>query len=406
MFPNAIIENLPVPGSDHYPIMLIKEPGPRSGRSQTRFKFENAWLVDPVFHDFVCNKWQSYGDDNISTKLKMCAADLSIWNRNHFQHLKQDIDKCRRRLDRVRCQVHAGNINYFNALKRRMPHLLVKEDVFWRQQAKTHWLQDGDLNTKFFHAAATSRRKTNRILSLVDEAGHRVTEAPDICNVARDYFTNIFQKHNSTLEPVLDVVNPSVSAEDNINLLAPFTIDEFREALFSMKPDKCPGPDGFNPGFFQHFWPLCGQQIFQECCSWLLTGTFPSTLNLTNIALIPKGDEQTSMRDWRPIALCNVIYKLVAKVLANRLKSVLDKCILINQSAFVPGRSILDNAMAAIEIVHFMKTKTRGKIGEVALKLDISKAYDHIDWDYLRGIMTKMGFSTQWVAWVMMCVVP
>jgi hypothetical protein len=173
-----------------------------------------------------------------------------------------------------------------------------------------------------------------------------------------------------------------------------------------MKPDKCPGPDGFNPGFFQHFWPLCGQQNFHECCSWLLTGTFPSTLNLTNIALIPKGDEQTSMRDWRPIALCNVIYKLVAKVLANRLKSVLDKCILINQSAFVPGRSILDNAMAAIEIVHFMKTKTRGKIGEVALKLDISKAYDHIDWDYLRGIMTKMGFSTQWVAWVMMCVVP
>jgi hypothetical protein len=90
-----------------------------------------------------------------------------------------------------------------------MSHLLVKEDVFWRQRAKTHWLQDGDLNTKFFHAAATSRRKTNRILSLVDEAGHRVTEAPDICNVARDYFTNIFQKQNSTLEPVLDVVNPS-----------------------------------------------------------------------------------------------------------------------------------------------------------------------------------------------------
>jgi hypothetical protein len=132
----------------------------------------------------------------------------------------------------------------------------------------------------------------------------------------------------------------------------------------------------------------------------VLAGTFPSTLNLTNIALIPKGDVQTSMKDWRPIALCNVIYKLVAKVLANRLKHVLNKCISANQSAFVPGRSILDNAMAAIEIVHFMKSKTRGKLGEVALKLDISKAYDRIDWEYLRGIMCKMGFSTQWISWI------
>jgi hypothetical protein len=99
-----------------------------------------------------------------------------------------------------------------------------------------------------------------------------------------------------------------------------------------------------------------------------------------------------------------VIYKLVAKVLANRLKHVLNKCISANQSAFVPGRSILDNAMAAIEVVHFMKSKTRGKLGEVALKLDISKAYDRIDWEYLRGIMCKMGFSTQWISWIMMCV--
>jgi hypothetical protein len=94
----------------------------------------------------------------------------------------------------------------------------------------------------------------------------------------------------------------------------------------------------------------------------------------------------------------------VAKVLANRLKSVLDKCISDSQSAFVPGRSILDNAMVAIEVIHHMKAKTKGKLGEVALKLDISKAYDMIDWSYLRGIMSKMGFSDEWVKWIMLCV--
>lgn len=99
---------------------------------------------------------------------------------------------------------------------------------------------------------------------------------------------------------------------------------------------------------------------------------------MTNIALIPKGDSHVSMKDWR-VALCNVVYKIIAKVLANRLKGVLDKYISDNQSAFVPGRSILNNAMVVIELVHHMKSKVSGNKGDVAFKLDISKAYDRID---------------------------
>lgn len=110
------------------------------------------------------------------------------------------------------------------------------------------------------------------------------------------------------------------------------------------------------------------------------------------------------MKDWRPIALCNVLYKLVAKVLANRLKSILHKCISDNQSAFVPGRSILDNAMIAIEVVHYMKISRRSRDKNVPLKLDISKAYDHIDWLYLKEVMIKMGFDSRRVRWIMMCV--
>jgi len=95
------------------------------------------------------------------------------------------------------------------------------------------------------------------------------------------------------------------------------------------------------------------------------------------------------MKDWRPIALCNV--------LENSLKRVLHKCIADSQSAFVPGRSILDNALVAIELVHYMKTKTRDKEKSVALKLNISKAYDRIDWSYLHDVMVKMGFSVKWI---------
>src|SRR4051812_8253988 len=114
-----------------------------------------------------------------------------------------------------------------------------------------------------------------------------------------------------------------------------------------MHPDKSPGPDGFNPAFYQHFWSLCREDIFQAALLWLDRGFFPPELNATNICLIPKCANPKNMKDLRPISLCNVVYKLIAKVLANRLKPLLGRCVSEEQSAFVEGRSILDNAMVA-----------------------------------------------------------
>ncbi|MCH80906.1 replication protein A 70 kDa dna-binding subunit, partial [Trifolium medium] len=327
MFPNAKLANLVAPASDHYPILLDRDPVVRMSRHFRRFKFKNAWCVEPDFNEFVHQSWQSSADSSAISRLEVCAEDLSYWSKSHCHQLKKDIEECRVKLQKT-----------------------------------------------FFGA------KELRRIGIVMEISTLVSSMPQLLLEERDYFTDIFQKQASTREPVISDIIPSILESDNERLTAPFHIEEFKEAVFSMQADKCPGPDGFNPGHF------------------------PATLNVTNIALIPKGEEQKNMKDWRPIALCNVIYKLVAKVLANRLKGILDKCISDNQPAFVPGRSILDNDMAAIELVHFMKSKTRGKLGDVALKLDISKAYDLIDWEYLKDVMIKMGFSLQWVNWIMMCV--
>lgn len=110
------------------------------------------------------------------------------------------------------------------------------------------------------------------------------------------------------------------------------------------------------------------------------------------------------MKEWRPIALCNVLYKLVAKVMANRLKSVLHKCISDNHAAFVLGRSILDNAMISIEVIHHMKIRKCMRDMNVTLKLYIIKAYDRIDWLFLKEVTIKMGFTSRWICWIMMCV--
>ncbi|CAN0911776.1 Transposon TX1 uncharacterized 149 kDa protein [Linum grandiflorum] len=171
-----------------------------------------------------------------------------------------------------------------------------------------------------------------------------------------------------------------------------------------MDADKAPGPDGLNPGFYQHFWQLMGDDIFTAATGWLEAETFPSEIQATNIILLPKVEVPKGMKDLRPISLCSVLYRLIAKVLANRLGRVLPNLISEEQSAFMAGRSIIDNVMVAFEIIHSMRRRQTGKWGEVAVKIDISKAYDRVEWRYLEAVLCKMGFAARWIRWMMLCV--
>uniref|UniRef100_A0A8I6XTR8 Reverse transcriptase domain-containing protein n=1 Tax=Hordeum vulgare subsp. vulgare TaxID=112509 RepID=A0A8I6XTR8_HORVV len=127
--------------------------------------------------------------------------------------------------------------------------------------------------------------------------------------------------------------------------------------------------------------------------------TFPEGWNSTTIVLIPR-----RIKDLRPISLCNVVYKLVSKVIANRLKIVLPQVISENQSAFVPGRLIIDNVLIAYEVSHYLMNKRNGTSGVAAVKADMSKAYDRVEWSFLEAMLGKLGFSNGWIALVMKCV--
>lgn len=141
-----------------------------------------------------------------------------------------------------------------------------------------------------------------------------------------------------------------------------------------------------------------------EVLSVLNGGPIPEGWNETTIVLIPKVRNPELVKDLRPISLCNVLYKLVSKVLANRLKTVLPKVICQAQSAFVPGRLISDNILVAYELTHYMRQKKKGQEGYAAVKLDMSKAYDRVEWSFLHDMMMRLGFQRRWVDLIMKCL--
>jgi hypothetical protein len=144
--------------------------------------------------------------------------------------------------------------------------------------------------------------------------------------------------------------------------------------------------------------------VKKEVLAVLNGGHMPTKWNETIIVLIPKVKNPVKVKDLRPISLCNVLYKLISKVLANRLKKLLPDIISPSQSAFVPGRLITDNVFLAYELTHYLRNRRKGETGVVAIKLDMRKVYDRVEWSFLEKIMRKMGFSTKWVDLIMKCV--
>jgi hypothetical protein len=147
-----------------------------------------------------------------------------------------------------------------------------------------------------------------------------------------------------------------------------------------------------------------GEDVTREVLAVLNRGVIPQGWNAANVVLIPKVKDPDCMKNLRPISLCNVVYKLVSKVVANRLRKILPDIISLNQSAFVPGRLITDNILLAYELTHYMQNKRTGREGVAVVKLDMSKAYDRVEWQFLQRMMEKMGFERRWIELIMNCV--
>ena len=233
---------------------------------------------------------------------------------------------------------------------------------------------------------------------MIDTSGRWCTDTGEIAGIAEEYYKRLFTAlNNLNTDDVLASVDRVVTGEIACNLVRPYTEEEVQTALFQMHPSKALGPDDMSSFFFQRFWHIVGQDVTKAVLSILHSGRYLHKMNYTHLVLIPKKSNPQNITENRPISLGNVVSRLISNIVANRVKPMLPCVTSDSQSAFVLGRLITDNITIAFEMVHRVWNRRWGKVGHMTVKLDISKAYDRVEWDFLEKIMTSLRFPVQWM---------
>ncbi|KAL5546661.1 hypothetical protein UlMin_006348 [Ulmus minor] len=414
-FPNSIVHHLRLWGSDHRPLLIeVLKDGEVSSLGKPlhigRFHFEEAWADEPECRDTILEHWREQSArnlDEVANKLHQCASDLSRWNLEKFRWLREEIKKKTIAFNQADRALSSANWRTHQRLERELEALKYKEKRYWQQRSKDTWLKSGDRNSKFFHRKALARRAKNSIVGLFDSNENWCEDKEGIAHIAESYFTNLFSSsspHFLDMDMVLNSLEAKVSPAMNEQLDGPFVAEDVRAAVFQMAPSKSPGADGMSALFYQNYWAIVGDEVTTACLGFLNEGLGLVSINETLITLLPKVKCPTHITEFRPISLCNVLYKIISKMLATRMRSVMDSIISEEQSAFIPRRLISDNAIIGFECIHALKQRRSKQKGYLALKLDMAKAYDRVEWSFIREVMKKLGFSEGWIKKILDCV--
>lgn len=279
--------------------------------------------------------------------------------------------------------------------------ILEQEETHWIMKSRCDWIVKGDRNTKFFHKSVVIKRKQRKIVCLNDDVGNEINEPAEIGKHIIEFFAKLFCTEQ--------VVCVGGQKETNLIPRTGITLSgrpkpgEVRNALFHMGALKSPGSDGLHAIFFQRYWETTKDDLIQFIQGVFDTGVFPKELNKLVICLIPKVDNSLNVKQFRPISLCNTVYKLITKILVNRLRPHLEDMIFLHQNAFVAGRGSDINFVVANEIMHSMKGK-KGKMGWFALKIDLEKTYDRLEWSFIKNCLTYHKLDNKTIDLIMHCI--
>jgi hypothetical protein len=407
-FGEATLHHLVSSRSDHCQLLLEIKKESWEHHKPRIFRYEIMWehleSLAGEIKEAWCTVSSRGGLGGVAAALQRVQRALRTWSKQKFGSVTRDLELLRARLEELRGDMHADRQEIRRVMDR-MDELLYREEMMWLQRSRLAWLKEGDKNTSYFHRQAVWRARKNRIKKLKDPQGDWQEDPHVLKLMTTNFFKNLYQADPGVVPvELLNLTEAKITQDMNEHLCKEFTDQEISDALFQMGPLKAPGPDGFPARFFQRHWETLRDDVIPVVRKVFHDGVMPPGINDTALVLIPKGNNPTELKDFRPISLCNVIYKIISKCLVNRLRPILNDIISPEQSAFVPRRLITDNAIIAFECIHAIQRGAGGREEFCAYKLDLSKAYDHVDWGFLKSLLEKLGFQSKWVQWIMTCV--
>jgi len=362
------------------------------------------------YKQFIKDKWQSiqvegWGGYVLREKLKFVKAALKEWHSTHVKNIPGKIDSLKIPLAELdekgeEDELSVEELEELRAVTHDIHSLSrISTNISW-QQSQLLWLKDGDADSKYFHSILSSSRRRNAIVSLMVN-DTLVEGVQPIRHAVFTHFKDHFAAQDVTRLGVENLLFNTLSYAEGNSLIKPFSEGEVKAAMWDCDSFKSPEPDGASFGFIKDFWEDIKGDVIRFISDFHRNGKLTRGINNTFIALIPKVDSPQRLQEFRPIALVGCLYKILSKVLANRLRMIIGRVVSETQTTFVKDRQILDGILIANEVVDEAKKSNK----ELMLfKVDFEKAYDSVDWGYLDAVVHKMAFLVLWRKWIKECV--
>ncbi|XP_039065800.1 uncharacterized protein LOC120211293 [Hibiscus syriacus] len=410
-FPLSFLEFLAPGISDH--CMAIVNLAKESPINRLKpFKFFNFWYAHPCFLNVVRNSWLPNALGNpmnfLFTKLKRLKVALKEFNNENFKNLPTQVKVKRAELELQQLHTLKGEdgIEKEIFIQDELKTLEEAETLFLKQKAKIQLIKNCDKNTKFFHSILFFKNKRDTIHVLIDEDDNSLESFDAMAKEVTTSFSNwlgsvdnrVKNIDHSSLKELLNYYLPSEAASA---LVMDITNKEIQDAFFSQGNEKAPGPDGYSPCFFKKAWSIVGEDVLAAVKYFFHNNYMNLGFNSTIIALVPKVPNPRVVKDFRPILCCSIFYKAITKILVKRLSEFLADIISLNQTAFIKGRSIVDNTLLAQELVKGYSRKSISP--RCSLKIDLHKAFDSLHWDFISFIIKALHLPPRFITWIETC---